>query len=445
MESLHNGLDSRASSRSRLSTSAKVLAKARRKRPAISAPIGPIKNSRGADFARSDTFIVVPCIKDCESNESLPEKENIEAKKTTRRISASFSTRGPLASIPTVAKSDFNATTTRQPSAETKPVPKGFSFRKASKVRLTSSSSFSIFPSLETIVQDENVPPPDHPDTAPSTATFKASGKSRLPKSRTMSVLSEIKTSMSRPSLNARTANFRAMGDQSHQASSSPSNTHFVPSSSRIRLPRPSLTSASRSSSSSSTETTTQPDPKHITAAQNSAYWSGRFMSLQDRFLAADFEDEMDASPRLPFFQPIQNKAMTHDRQAVNSRPTHLSHSTTTSALTSLTSSKPRIPPGIDDDTRCLRIFRRLDGFCATNEARRSLHDWQQAYARRMNRPCLLPQGGRMEEKSLMGKIFGNGPRKSERRSLSGSSAPAVKKTKPTPAVGGRGKRLTLN
>ncbi|KAM5346365.1 hypothetical protein ACJ41O_009370 [Fusarium nematophilum] len=452
MDSLRGGLESRASSQSRMSTPARILARAKRKRPTISAPIGPIKNSRGPDFTRSETFKIVPAIKDCGSDESLPEKENVDAKAATRRISASFSTRGPLASTPTVAKSDIKATMACKIPTKTTP-PKLATLKTASKATLNTSSSYSLFPSLETVIQDENVPPPGQGASSPPIAAPLKVPKNRLPKSRTLSVLVELKTSMSRPSLNARPANVRALGDQSRQnsrqVSSSSASTIFGPSASRIRLPRPSLTSMSRSSSSSTAETQPPPDPQQISTAQPSAYWSGRFIALHDRFMAEEFEKRMtNLAPAFPPGQFIDTQVMTPYSLAANFRPTHLSYSTTTSALTSLASSKPRIAPA-NDDNLCLRVFRHLDSLCTTNEARRSLHDWQQAYARRVGRANLLPQGGRMEDKSLMGKLFGGGSRKFERRSLSGlretSSVPGGKKTKPIATVRGRGKRLTMN
>ncbi|KAF4464492.1 hypothetical protein FALBO_8682 [Fusarium albosuccineum] len=448
MDSLRAGLESRGPSRIRLSASTKNLTRVKRKRPIISEPIGPIKNSRGPDFARSETFKIVPRIKDCIPDEPPASGEDSIARKTTRRLSASFLTQGPLASPPTVAKSNLNITTTSQvPTKKKKATPIISSLRSASKSALKTTSSFNVFPSFETVVQDENVPPPDHEIVNPSATASKPLNKSRLPKSRTLTVLSDIKSSISRSSLNSRTANFRSMGSQSRQASASSSNTNFQSNSSRIRLPRPSLTSMSRSSSSSTTGTQSQPDPQQITTAQPSAYWSGRFVALNDRFLSEEFDKMVDTPVSPPFMRPFQRQTIAPDRVAANARPTHLSHSTTTSALTSLTSSR-RVSSGSDEDARYIRIFRHLNDLCTTNEARRSLHDWQQTYARRMGKPNLLPKGGRMDDKSLMSKLFGGGPHKTERRSLpavrEGTSVP-VARTRPVPAARGRGKRLTIN
>ncbi|KAM0421099.1 hypothetical protein ACHAPT_011170 [Fusarium lateritium] len=445
MEAFRAGLESRMASRPRLPTPAKVLVRVRKKRPTISSPIGPIKNSRGPDLTRSDNFMIVPGIKDCSSNEIYCDDENIEAKKAARRISAGFSEHGSLASPPTVAKSAFNAMTTCRIPSSTKSPPSLVSLRKTSNGSLLSSSSYSVFPSLETIVQDENIPPPGHEISPPLKENSKPASKSRLPKSRTMNALSELKNSISKPSLNAKPSSIRPSGDQSRQVSSSSSIKIFTSSSSRLRFPRPSLTSLSRSSNSSTPETQEPPDPRQINAAQPSEYWSGRFVSLNDRFSTEDFESDMIGSPLLPPFEPTRKQTIKPDRVAANFRPTHLSHSTTTSALTTLARSSPEE----DEDARCLRIFRHLDCLCSTNEARRSLHDWQQTYARRMGKPGLLPKGGRMEDKSIIGKIFGGVPRKSDRRSLStlreAPNVQGVKRPKGIPTVGGRKKRLTIS
>ncbi|KAH7019073.1 NRDE protein-domain-containing protein [Ilyonectria destructans] len=334
METIHAEQDVKGHIGTRRPTTAKLLSKPKRKRPTISGPIGPIKNSRGPDFIRSEQFVIVPGIKDCSSTESLFDKGVAEAQKTTRRISASFQKQGPPSSQPTTAKSDFNATT----SCQTK-LPR--------RLPMTLSMTSATKACLDTIQQDENVPPPDHGVLSPPKSTTLP--KSQLPKSRTMSVLTDIKSSISRPSLVSRSANPRAFGSSSRKTSFS----------SRIRLPRPSLTSLSRSSRSTTPEPSQQLLPGQINTAQPSAYWSGRFMALHDRFLAEN------------------------------------------------------------DDSRCRRVFHRLDSCCITDEARRSLHDWQQTYARRNGRPGLLPEGGCMQEKGMMNRIFGGGMRKSEARSLS--------------------------
>ncbi|EXA41253.1 hypothetical protein FOVG_09759 [Fusarium oxysporum f. sp. pisi HDV247] len=486
MEALRNSTGfQRSSSRPRLSTLSNVFSRGKKKRPVISGPIGPVKNSRGPDFTRSKTLIIVPTIKDCSgSDESLSDKENVEARKATRRISASFSAHGSLASPPTVARSGLTATSscnlnaascststkTRIPTTKlhlpttkrTLSSPKPGLTTSSSHQYLSSAAPIKPLPttssfqsiyedlSFESTVQDENFPPSDHkkpalPEHAPQDGSQK--NKSHLPKSRTLTVLSDLKTSISRSSLNSKpSASHDSDDPSSRKTSASSTSSLFASTTSRLRLSRASLVSRS-SSSSGTTATEVQPDPRHITTSQPSAYWSGRFVSLHDRFLAEEYSNgEATPSGSSPG-NPFQYHAMTTDRVAVNSRPTHLSHSTTTSALTSLTGTKPRTPP-CNKDARCLRIFQHLESLCITSEARRSLVAWQQSYARRVGKPQLLPQGGRMEDKSLMGKLFGTNQNKGGRRilpAMSESRVPIARQAKPVPAVRGRGKRVSIN
>ena len=444
----------------RLPGHSKLTSQSKRPRPIISGPIGPIKNSRGPDFTRSETFTIVPGIKDCGSDESLPQKEATAAKKAARRISASFSSHASLTASPTVAKSDFNAMTRGQFDAARRPsnplrevetssntVLKGF---------LTSSSSSILPPHIETTSQDENVPPAGSGIPPPFTTTSKIHRKSQLPKSRTMSVLQDIKTSISRPSLSARSSNSRNFGGPSRKTSESSTLTPSLPSSSsRLRLPQTSMTSLSRSSASGSPCPPPQPSPQHITTAQPSAYWSGRFVALHDRFASESLTSTSTRDQSTPSSSQSNTKPSTPTRFPPRSsslypvHPAQLSHSITTSALTNVPFPTQRKPPPEDEEARCRRIFHHLEALCTTQDARRSLHDFQQAYARQCGCPGLLPDGGSMEERSLMNKIFGGGPRKSERRSLStlreSSNSKAVRKALTGTAIRGRGKRLTIS
>ncbi|KAK7402399.1 hypothetical protein QQX98_011841, partial [Neonectria punicea] len=206
METLLPERDVKSHISSRLPTPAKLLARTKRPRPTISGPIGPIKNSRGPDFVRSENLVIVPGIKDCGSDESLLDKE-VEAKKTTRRISASFQKQGPPSSHATIAKSDFNVTAAcRESLPQRSPpqrLPKTMSLTQATKAWLASSSSFDLIPSFDIIPHDENAPPSPQ-EAPPPKAPTATLPKSQLPKSRTMSILTDLKSSISRPSLASR-------------------------------------------------------------------------------------------------------------------------------------------------------------------------------------------------------------------------------------------------
>lgn len=50
-----------------------------------------------------------------------------------------------------------------------------------------------------------------------------------------------------------------------------------------------------------------------------------------------------------------------------------------------------------ESDNRYRQAFMELQGLCITKEAKKSLYDFQQEYARRVNNPLLLPVGGHMK------------------------------------------------
>lgn len=424
-------------------------------RPSISSPIGPVKNSRGPDFTRSETLIIVERIKDCSSSSSssgepLPRGKEATAKKT-RRLSASFQNNdGSLVSSPTTSGSKVNAMTKcevpQQPSMYTP-----LQTISNPKIRLPLSSTLSNIPRLQTKgVQDENRPPVAFDGSSSVVSVSTAATKSKLPKSRTMSVLHDLKATISRPSLTtARSIRSRDFDSFSSRKTSNSSTTSFFPqSSSKIRLPRPSLTSLAQSSTSSSPEL---PSPLHIATAQPSAYWSGRFMALHDRFAAEALLSDSECTLMTASTELYVQKASTPDHPKAKSnsdRPTHLSHSTTTSALTNtpLTSYSSS---STNEDARCRRAFLYLETLCTTIEAKNSLHDWQQSYARRNGRPDLLPQGGSIEGRGIMSRIFGTGARKNDRRSVSAlkeaSNLRGRKKALAENGVTGHKKRLSIH
>ncbi|KAK5995294.1 hypothetical protein PT974_03695 [Cladobotryum mycophilum] len=386
-------------------------------RPVISAPIGPVKNSRGADLIRSDKLIIVETLKECENDVSTLEHDLSVSIQTSRRVSASFSSSGPLSSSPTVASSDITATPTIQhPSGQ-------YPSKKARKSFLTTSSipkpfkssSSKLMLSKPNPIQDENVPPSLDDLDVPAPQQSRITSK--LPKSRTMNALQELKSSMSRPSLGSRYTNTANLGGYSRKASSSSTTTPLLSStSSRLRLPRSSLASLARSSRSC----TPEPLPAQISSAQSSAYWSGRFVALNDRFSSENLTLNAASSSMSNDTQSLRQLQSTNETPYSNlyQRTAHLPHSSTTSALKTMPSA-PVVPAVTEDDIRCRRIFAHLNSLCTTPEAKRSLCSWQQAYARRHGRACLLPEGGSMEDKGLMAKIFGSGPvHRGERRSL---------------------------
>jgi hypothetical protein len=146
-----------------------------------------------------------------------------------------------------------------------------------------------------------------------------------------------------------------------------------------------------------------------------SEYWTGRFVALHDRFQAETLDTE--SLEILVAAHATRASVASSSHLRGGQRSSHLPPSKTTIGLSQVNISSKRVSSLIrradvlnDDDSRCWRIFRHLEVLCTTTEAKQSLHEWQQAYARRIGRPSLLPQGGSMEGRfALMSKLWNSG------------------------------------
>ncbi|KAI1189779.1 hypothetical protein F5B17DRAFT_390039 [Nemania serpens] len=188
-------------------------------------------------------------------------------------------------------------------------------------------------------------------------------------------------------------------------------------------------------------------DPRLVHEAQSSAYWTGRFVSLQDRFqsealMPENLETLVHAHAErsmLPVARPSLASSATTSCITTAVKTDRLTRATTKSttpgrpqqqrrqkvsgaeaapkALRSTPATASAQPSReaaaallVDDDNRCRRIFSHLDALCATSEARTSLREWQQSYARRMGKDSLLPEGGTMQgrtrESTWVGRFF---------------------------------------
>ncbi|KAI1111452.1 hypothetical protein F5Y14DRAFT_308161 [Nemania sp. NC0429] len=254
-------------------------------------------------------------------------------------------------------------------------------------------------------------------------APQKVKTRPALTKLRTLNVFSNFTASLSRTSIS--------------QFTSSDSRRTSIASKSTARNgPTPYTNSQSASSSSSQVlpnSAADTSDPRLIHTAQSSSYWSGRFMALQDRFQSEALMPENLAivvnahaeRPLLPVAQPSMTSSATMgcipaavkpDRstraatrsttppryqrprqQQVRGAEAAPKPLNTTGAAARRQSSNEVKAALLDEDTRCRRVFSHLDGLCTTNEARTSLRQWQQTYARRMDKESLLPEGGTME------------------------------------------------
>lgn len=387
-------------------------------RPIISEPIGPVKSSRGPYLTRSEKFEVVGGIKDCSSNASNP--SDIVAARKSRRISASFLNTEPPSSSPTVVESEVSAVTEIQgkhsskESLGRKPGLLSFSTRSLSK----QPSKYTLVARLESEEDTKNIPPLGRQPDEKKSAIPRS--MSKLPKSRTMMVLHELKKSFSRPSLAA----VRSISSSYKQTPQhSPVLGKLDDSELSISTPPSSqMTLTSFSLLDRCPTPPPVPSIRHVGTAQSSEYWSGRFMALQDRFSFENLTDDSLSSSSSRIEDRWQTRLPVSGRQSLTTcqnRLTYLAPSNTTSALTTVTyNSKPR-PPEDEDDLKCKRIFSHLESLCTTSEAKQSLHSWQQAYARHYKRPRLLPDGGCMYDKGRKNRILsgmGNRFKSSERR-----------------------------
>ncbi|KAI1423157.1 hypothetical protein F5Y12DRAFT_716666 [Xylaria sp. FL1777] len=278
----------------------------------------------------------------------------------------------------------------------------------------------------------------------------KKNAKSRLSisKSRTFNVFSNLTASLSRTSLGQLT------GSDSRRTSTSSKST-------ARKDPAPYINSQSASSTSSQAlphpaqETA---DPRQIHTAQSSAYWAGRFMALQDRFQSEALIPENLTTlvhahaerSLIPMAQPSLATSATTGCIMPAARPNKPSTRPTAAGSTSPRKRQQRnsesrvpLPPKIprstttaapprpsyevaaallvDEDNRCRRIFLHLDALCTTSEARLSLQQWQQGYARRTGKEHLFftMQGKKTRELTWVGRLLiGSGGGHSKRGSL---------------------------
>ncbi|KAF4818187.1 hypothetical protein CGCTS75_v012047 [Colletotrichum tropicale] len=296
-----------------------------------------------------------------------------------RRISAGFSHGGPLSSNPTVASFDVNALTGAAARNDENQPP----LSKSGEVTFTSSSESSPSLAPSSGIQSKF-------NSRPSSRVE----KKRIPKSRTMAVLSNLTASLSRTSLTSFTSDRKASTSRSvssRKVSGSSTSTLSTTDTSRVPTPM-----------------SAEVNPLIINTAQSSQYWAGRFQSLHDRFHNEDLQPHSLAT--LVSAHASRSTVVRDQRVAYQSRG-NLPLSTTTALDRYSTTAVSRETKVLDEeDNRCLRVFLHLDSLCATPEAQKSLHAWQEIYARRNNRVALLPHGASMD-KGFVARIFGGGRR----------------------------------
>ncbi|KAI5918091.1 hypothetical protein F4810DRAFT_693574 [Camillea tinctor] len=442
------------------------------------------------------------------------------ASTSSRKLSASYSTDGPLSGYPTTAYSSITASSSNQDPLSNHPGPltshpiTAYASIGSSQSRcnldtrprlgaLKTSHTYSSLPvssqhhhqrdlrrasptsippskaSIATSYATATVPPhalTENIRPSASTASIstcretsldtsqtrilpqpasRAKNKSRIgiPKSRTFNVFSSLASSFSRTSLGS----FTRSESRHTSASSGCTGQDTAPG-----ALRPGSSGSSLASAPSQTRAYTTPalnNPRQIHTAQSSAYWTGRFMALQDRFrsellmpdnmntlVTAHAERSMIGASQPPFGggslatsattsclsnpnvtprsarrvvtntmttphkSSISPRKQQHKRQMRQANPVtpikgqnkhkHTSSTSTifSNAASSNHSSSEAAALLNDEDNRTHRVFLHLEALCTTNEARSSLRAWQQTYARRVGKPNLLPQGGTMHD-----------------------------------------------
>lgn len=255
----------------------------------------------------------------------------------------------------------------------------------------------------------------------PVVRTLEDSTPRQLSKSRTFNVLSGITASFSRSSLvpsRRTTASSNGSSASLAQAATADTSLSKAPTSSRLPVSK----SGRLSLGSHKSELHLTRDPCCVYTEQPSAYWTGRFNTLHDKFLAecltsdnlqSLLQAQADrAEVRNQHLQPHLLRESQYAR--FNAR---LPPSATSAAILQQTGAaggglggetgriqSPAMHAAdaellLDDDERCKRVFVHLEAFCATDEARRSLFAFQQDYARKKGRPKLLPKGGTMGDR----------------------------------------------
>ncbi|EXF86195.1 hypothetical protein CFIO01_02254 [Colletotrichum fioriniae PJ7] len=337
----------------------------------------PHANADNTRIPSSDEAAPTQCERiSSQENQLIPPSETaaqlcVARSHGVRRLSASFTTGGPLSSNPTVASFPVMAITNnthlRRPPHTSVPSE---TERGAGQ---TVDSSGGSSPALGGRQKQSRSP----------TGGIE---KKRLPKSRTFTVLSNLTASLSRTSLASFTGSDRKASQQtvtSRNTSSSSTPTTTIPT----RTPTP---------------ITPEVNPLIITTAQPSAYWSGRFMSLQDRFQGESLQEQTLSI----FVTAHASKAsiLAQQRAAYQGRG-NLPLSTTTALDRYGTAAIQEAKRLSDEDNRSLRIFLHLQALCGTPEAQKSLHAWQEAYARRMGRSVLLPEGTN-SDRGFVARLF---------------------------------------
>lgn len=128
------------------------------------------------------------------------------------------------------------------------------------------------------------------------------------------------------------------------------------------------------------------------------SYWCGRFQALCDRFHDENFLVSSDAAQL--YATDDSDSSSPSSTPTPSSKEIPVSKLRPSKAGDDNTYPQGRISRSKDEeqDKRSSRAFHHLQSLCATNEAKKSLWEFQLRFARIESKPHLLPKGGKMED-----------------------------------------------
>jgi hypothetical protein len=137
---------------------------------------------------------------------------------------------------------------------------------------------------------------------------------------------------------------------------------------------------------------------RQVHTAHPISYWCGRFHALGDRFhsevldtclldpkILQQYLTGRTSSPTSPPPSKSKGRGKGKSKASEEDNTKKLLYSSTADNIE-------------DQDRRSSRVFLHLQALCATNEAKKSLWEFQLLFARIEGKPKLLPSGGRMTD-----------------------------------------------
>ncbi|KAI1141389.1 hypothetical protein F5Y05DRAFT_423214 [Hypoxylon sp. FL0543] len=276
-------------------------------------------------------------------------------------------------------------------------------------------------------VQRVPSPPPFELLQNTSTHTARPIPRSSIPKSRTFNAFNTITSSFSRANL----SNFgRSRGLLGEPSSEDKKKEISAPLASTFRAMPEQL--ASPTPAPRGPPVSDANDPRVIRKAQPTSFWSGRYVVLRDQLMNENLQEEnmntilaADAERHKTASSLAAAKPSTGAGLPASSTMAYLPQRPSGADKTAAAKAADDL---VDEDKRDRRVFALLEGLCATEEARNSLYDFQELYARVYEKEWLLPRGGTLAQdpkdkgkgKGLwVGRMFSGGK---DKKSGAGSS-----------------------